>query len=162
MNPAESAFLLALLLATTGCPPPGPVPPPNPDASDAATPPPEPFPCVSIGVHIEGPWTQEGDSGKWTGHGTQFQEPCPNPDAGPPPPPTEASMPPVSPCQAACTALILAGCKSGLAPNCVRTMADHDGAGDYRTPSGKPLSCVVAAQIKTAADARALGLPCGP
>lgn len=75
--------------------------------------------------------------------------------AAPPVPPT-----PTSPCAAACVTLRALGCPEGIPDDCVTILAREDGQRGIRTPSGAPLTCEAVAGVRTAAEARALGVPC--
>lgn len=84
--------------------------------------------------------------------------PTPGPEAGPP---LEGSPGPVSDCAAACAALAAAGCTSQTQGDCPTTLSKLDADRLRRNPdTGRHLSCVDIARVKTPADAHALGLPC--
>jgi hypothetical protein len=86
---------------------------------------------------------------------------------GPVPPDADAAPwvpsdagPPATPCQAACDVLAHV-CGPQLA-DCATTYAHIESARQRREPDGAALTCQAVASANSAAEVRALGLPCGP
>jgi len=101
--------------------------------------------------------------------------PPPNPpdasDAAPPVPTVlaDATPPPTTPCQAACSALQAAGCPEGASAGCPTVLAHIESARLIRTPSGQAFSCGPrkdgspgVSSVHTTAEAKAQGVACGP
>jgi len=94
---------------------------------------------------------------------------CPQPPIPPPvppdasdaaPPPLGDAMAPVTPCQAACSALAALHCPEGAQPDCVTVLAHIESARLVRVEAGTSLSCAAIASVATVAQARSQGIAC--